>query len=98
MISQPLSRREIWITLLCSFAAGTCLSLVLTYLLYFASPGNLMLEICDTMAVPSGLSMHYFPSMLFSASFETVVNSSFYTLFIFSISLLYRKLKPNQLR
>ena len=98
MMSQPLSRREVWKTLLRSFAVGTCLSLVLSYLLYAASPGLLILEICETLAIPSSLAVQYFAVKLHSAFFETMVNSTFYTLLVFVISVLYRELKTRRVR
>jgi hypothetical protein len=88
-----LSRSEVWKTLLRSFGVGSGLSLALTYLLYVASPGLVIMEICEALAIPSSLAVQYFGVKLHSAFFETVVNSAFYTLLVFSISILYRRIK-----
>jgi hypothetical protein len=88
-----VSRSEVWKTLLRSFGVASGLSLVLTYLLYVASPGLVIMEICEALAIPSSLAVQYFGVKLHSAFFETVVNSAFYTLLVFSVSILYRRTK-----
>ena len=56
------------------------------------------MEICDYLAIPSSLAVQYFGVKLHSAFFETIVNSVFYTLVVFAISLLYRKIRARRLR
>lgn len=93
MTSRILSSREVWKTLLRSFLVGSCLSALLTSLLYYASPGVAFIEIIEALTIPSALAIQYFGVKLHSALFETIVNSAFYTLLVFAVSLLYRKLR-----
>jgi hypothetical protein len=97
-VTSSPKNREVWRTLRRSFVVGMCLSLLLTYLLYFASPGTAFIEVVETLAIPSALSMQHFGIKSHSAAFETIVNSIFYTLLIFSLSLLYQKFKSQRLR
>lgn len=93
-----LNRRDISKTLFRSFVVGTSLSIALGYLLYVASPGLVIMEVCELLAIPSSLSVQYFGVKLHSAFFETIVNSVFYTLVVFAISLLYREIRARRLR
>ena len=88
-----LSRSELSKTLLRSLVVGSALSIVVSYLNYAASPGLVVMEICEYLAIPSSLAVQYFGVKLHLVFFETVVNSTFYTLLVFSISILYRKKK-----
>jgi hypothetical protein len=56
------------------------------------------MEICDYLAIPSSLVVQYFGVKLHLAFFETIVNSVFYTLLLFAISLLYQRIKARRLR
>ncbi len=88
-----MSRSEISMTLLRSLVVGTALSILVSYLNYAASPGLVVVEICDYLAIPSSLAVQYFGLKSHLFFFETIVNSTFYTLLVFSISILYRKKK-----
>jgi len=66
-----------------------------SYLLYFASPGILIMGICETLAIPSSLSVQYFGVKLHSASFEAIVNSAFYTLLLFIMSVVFQRIKES---
>jgi hypothetical protein len=93
-----LSGRNIPRTVVRSFVAGTCLSIAVGYLLYVASPGLVIMEVCELLAIPSSLTVQYFGVKLHSAFFETIVNSVFYTLVVFAISLLYQEIRARRLR
>ena len=56
------------------------------------------MEICERLAIPSPLAVQYFAIELHSAVFETVINSIFYTLLVFVISVLYREIKARRVR
>jgi hypothetical protein len=88
-----MTAHEKWKTLFRSFVAASCLSLVVTYLLYFASPGLAVMEVCEILAIPSSATVQYFGVKSQLAFFETAVNSAFYTVLVFSIALLYRKIR-----
>jgi hypothetical protein len=96
MTSTNLRRREISKTLLRSFVVGASLSIGVGYLLYAASPGLVIMEVCELLAIPSSLAVQYFGVKLHSAFFETIVNSLFYTLVVFAISLLYREIRARR--
>jgi hypothetical protein len=98
MTSTILSRSEISKTLLRSLVVGTCLSIVVSYLNYVASTGLVVMEICDYLAIPSSSAVQYFGVKLHLAFFEAIVNSVFYTLLVFLISLLYQRIKARRLR
>ena len=84
---------EKWKTLLRSLIVATALSVVVAYLNYAASPGLMVMEICEYLAIPASVAVLYFGVKLHAAVFESVVDSTFYTLLIFSISLIYQKLR-----
>lgn len=77
-------------TLFRSFAVAICLSLLLTYLLYFASPGIVIIEIIEILAAASSLAVQHFAVKAHTATFETIVNTEVYTLLLFAISSLYQ--------
>ena len=56
------------------------------------------MEVSELLAIPSSLSVQYFGVKLHSAFFQTIVNSVFYTLLVFVISLLYQRIKARRLR
>ncbi len=56
------------------------------------------MEVCELLAIPSSLTVQYFGVKQHSAFFETIVNSIFYTLVVFAISLLYREIRARRLR
>ncbi len=93
-----LSPREVWRMLFRSLVLGTCLSLLASYLLYVASPGLVIMQMCELLAIPSSLAVQYFGVKLHPGFFETIVNSTFYTLLVFAISFLYRELKARRMR
>ena len=92
------SRAEVSKTLFRSFIVGACLSIAVSYLLYAASPGLAIMEVCEFLAIPSSLAVQHFGVKLHPAFFETIVNCVFYTLVVFGISLLYQKIKSRRLR
>ena|SRR6267143_1610193 len=98
MTSTIVSRREISKTLFRSFIVATSLSIAVSYLLYAASPGLVIMEVCELLSIPSSLTVQYFAVKLHSAFFETIVNSIFYTLVVFAISLLYGEIRARRLR
>ncbi len=98
MISTVLSRREISKTLFRSFVVGICLSIAVSYLLYAASPGLVIIEVCELLAIPSSAAVQYFGVKLHSAIFESIVNCVFYSLVVFGLSLLYQQIRARQLR
>jgi hypothetical protein len=83
---------ETWKTLLRSLIVATALSLVITYFNYAASPGLAVMEIFEYLAIPTSVAVLYFGVKLHAAILETVIDSMFYTLLVFSVSVLYRKL------
>lgn len=93
-----LTRRGILKTLFRSFVVGTSLSIAVGYLLYVASPGHVIIEVCELLAIPSSLTVQYFGVKLHSEFFETIVNSVFYTLAVFAISMLYQEIRASRLR
>lgn len=93
-----LIRLEASKTLFRSFVIASSLSIVVSYLLYAASPGLVIMEVCELLATPSSLAVQYFGVKLHSAFFETVANSVFYTFLVFAISLLYGKIRARRLR
>jgi hypothetical protein len=98
MTSTTLTHREIPRTLFRSFVVGSSLSIAISYFLYVASPGLVIMEVCELLAIPSSLAVQYFGVKLHSAFFETIVNALFYTLVVFAISLLYRKIRSRLFR
>jgi hypothetical protein len=90
-----MTSHEKWKALFRSFAIATCLSLLVTYSLYFASPGLVIMEMCEILAIPSSLAVQYSGVKAQPAVFETAANSMFYTLLVFSITVLYRKVRES---
>jgi hypothetical protein len=93
-----LTRLGILKILFRSFVVGTALSIALGYLLYVASPGPVIIEVCEILAIPSSLAVQYFGVKLHSEFFETIVNSVFYTLVVFAISFPYQEIRARRLR
>jgi len=96
MSSTTLGRTEISKTILRSFIVATCLSISVTYLLYAASPGLVIMEICEFLSIPSVLAVQYLAVKLHPAFFETIVNSLFYTIVLFGISLLFQWIRAKR--
>jgi len=93
-----MTSRDKWMTAVRSFVVATCLSLFVTYSLYFSSPGLVIMQICEIIAIPSSIALQAFRVRFQLAFFETAVNSAFYTVFVFAIALLYRKIRERVAR
>jgi hypothetical protein len=88
-----LVRRDVAATFGRSLLMAACLALFISYMLYAASPGLWVMEICEILSVPSAVMLQLLHVRAHPALFETMVNCAFYSVVIFSLSVIYKKIK-----
>jgi hypothetical protein len=91
-------RRDVLATFARAILMAACLAVFISYMLYGASPGLLVMEMCEILSVPSALMLQLLHVRAHPALFETMVNCAFYSVVIFSLSVIYKKIKLKENR